>query len=545
MSMTRQQDHATANGLPRTAGDAGERTASTAEEVRRGRAQSDRAPSGDQPAAAAEGGPLGSTQSSCTAYDETVDRRRVRFAARAALWQASTLYPVRTCGRNLAPLRGEVDGHYVETERDWVDVKRRVDPERGAVSGYGGLTYCGNIWACPRCSAVVAMERSVQIARAVAECYRCGGQVHFLTLTLRHRRGDRLGDLFEFLHAGWRQVAGSSAWAGATWETKTMGTRTRLGDRDRFGVAGHVRIVESTVSRPEAFGHGWHLHMHVLLFTMGSLTVGLRGDYEDVLTGLMGHSVEVDAEWIARILFHCRVAERWHRGVAKAGGRVPGAAAVDLRTINDGGAEYVGRYMAKSTYDVATRLGAEVAAGDSTKSPREAANVSPFGLLAELITHGPKFGIRTPRRWEITAEGQDLDLVDTSTGEMTRIKPPGGWRLWLEWEQATKGRRQMAWAHLSKHPMSERELFWNHLLDARGEDAETDDTELAAREIEGAVVGDIARHSWYSRLVWRPSLLVDALEAAEEGAGALRQWMIEHGIAWINEHGVAQVGDDG
>lgn len=531
MSKTRQHNHGTDNHVTAGAARAGQDTdrehgAPAPRAVGPGPGAEVAAPT------AAGGGPLGSTQSNCTAHDETVDRRRVRFAARAALWEASTLYAVRTCGRNI---RGDVRDPEMPgavAERESVDVKRREVNGR-PVAAYGGLTYCGNVWACPRCSAVVAMERSLQIARAVAECHRRGGQTHFLTLTLRHRRGDRLADLFEFLHAGWRQVAGSSAWAGATWETK-KGKRTRLGDRDRFGVAGHVRIVESTVSRPETFGHGWHLHIHVLLFTVGSLTAGLRSDYMKVLGDLLGHPVDVDAEWIARTVLHCRVAERWHRGVTKAGGRVPGAAAVDLRTIDDGGAEYLGGYMAKSTYDVATRLGAEVAAGDLTKTAREVANVTPFGLLAELISDGPRFGIRTPRGWQVLIDGSfdEFELVDTKSGEMTRIRPPGAWRLWVEWEQSTKGRRQLAWAHGTKNPTSERETFWVHLLDARGEDAETEDAELAAKEIDGVVLGDIARSSWYSRLVWRPSLLVEALEAAEAGAATLRDWMAGHRIEY-------------
>lgn len=526
-------------GEPVMSGEGSPRSASAGSAaVDRGQRSAPHAAAADPAGAAApQGGPLGSTQSNCTTDPHTVDRRRVRFAARAALWEASTLKPVRCCGRTLSPVRPVVlsDGstrHVVEEdgERDGVGVKRRQGPE-GAVAAYSGLTYCGNVWSCPRCSAVVAMERSLQIARAVAECQRAGGQVHFLTLTLRHHRGDRLEDLFGFLHAGWRRVAGSSSWSGASWETETGERRSSLGDRDRFGVGGSVRIIESTVSRPGFGGHGWHLHMHVLLFTMGSLAVGLRPDYQVVLTRMLGRSAAVDESWLARTVFHCRLAQRWSRGVTKAGGRVPGAAGVDLRTVTDGGLEYIGGYMAKSTYDVATRLGAEVAAGDVTKTAHEAANVSPFGLLAELIADGPRFGFRTPRRWEIVKDGDDLDLIDITSGEATRIEPPGAWRLWSEWEQATSGRRQIAWAHRTKG-LTERERFWNGLLESRGEDAETDDSDLAAREIDGVVLGEIARSSWYSRLVWRPSLLVDALEAAERGGEALREWMRDHHIEY-------------
>lgn len=472
--------------------------------------------------AAAGGGPLGSTQNNCTPPSE-IDRRRVRFAARAVLWQASTLYPVRTCGRHLAPVVDRSSGHPEPIERHAVEVQRRGDNERGSVAGYGGLAYCGNVWACPRCSAVVAAERSAHIAAAVAECHSRGGQVHFVTLTLRHRAGDRVKDLFPILHAGWRAVTGSVAWTGNA-------SRGKVGDRDRFGVGGFVRVIETTVSRPGSGGHGWHIHVHALLFSMGTLVVGLRPDYERVLARMAGRPVTVDAEWFSRMVFQARVADRWIRGVTNAGGRVPGAAAVDVRTIEDGGAEFVGRYLAKGTYDVATRLGAEVAAGDLTKSAREASNVTPFDLLAELVVDGPKFGLRTPRRWEIGGDADGLDLLDLDSGELTAIRPPGGWALWVEWEQATRGRRQLAWAHRPKQPATDREQFWLALLDARGAGAEVDDADLAAREVGGVVLGDIPRAAWYSRLVWRPSWLVDVLEAAERGGDDLRRWMADRGI---------------
>lgn len=480
------------------------------------------------PAGGREADPLGSTQSKCSPPSDQVDRRRARWAARAALWQASTLYPVRTCGRHLAPVMDRSDGATVPVERSAVGVKWR-QTDRGATAGYSGLTLCGSVWACPRCSAVVAAQRSAEIAAAVGECHARGGQVHFLTLTLRHRRADSLGELFDVLHAGWRAVAGSVAWTGKSATTRTTG---RLGDRDRFGIAGYVRVIEATVSRPNSGGHGWHLHAHVLAFTVGGLDAGVRDDFADVLAGLMGRPIAIDQAWLGRVTLHARIAQRWARGVEKAGGRTPGAAAVDLVTIEDGGAAYVGRYLAKSTYDVATRLGAEIAAGDLTKTAREVANVSPFGLLAELVADGPTFGIRTPRRWEIASTATALDLIDHETGEATAIRPPGGWALWTEWEQATHGRRQLAWA-LRSQGDSQREQLWRALLDARGDGADATDEDIASREIDGDTLGQIARASWYGRLVWRPSWLVEALEAAErDGGSGLSAWMERHEVQY-------------
>lgn len=503
-------------------------TTAAAVEPERGRARatkeaarSPKREADERAAGAAEGRPLGSTQSNCATPPAEVDRRRVRWAARAALWQASTLYPVRTCGRSLAPVIDRSEGGAVPVERTSVGVKRR-ETDHGAAAGYSGLTLCGSVWACPRCSAVVAAQRSVEIGRAVAGCHARGGQVHFLTLTLRHRRHDALADLFDVLHAGWRSVVGSSAWSG---------DRRRIGDRDRFGVAGYVRVIEATVSRPGSGGHGWHLHAHCLLFTVAGLSAGLREDYRSILGDLVGRPVDVDAEWLARRALHARVYARWVRGVTRAGGRVPGTAAVDLVTVADGGAEFVGRYLAKSTYDVAKKLGAEVAAADLTKTPREAANVSPFGLLAELIEEGPRFGIRTPRQWDIIKDGASWAVVNTMTGEVDRLDPPGAWRSWMEWERATTGRRQLAWALRPRRVTNARERLWVDLLGARGEDAEAADEDLARREIGGDLLGSVTRESWYARLVWRPSWLVDLLDAAEQrGAQGVTSWCSSHGV---------------
>lgn len=272
----------------------------------------------------------------------------------------------------------------------------------------------------------------------------------------------------------------------------------------------------------------------MLLFCANDLGQGVRGDYEPVMARMYGHPVRVDRTWLGRVMLHARIHGRWAHGVEQAGGRVPGAAAVDVRTVTDTGDGYIDNYLAKSTYDVAARLGAETAARNITKISRDVTNLSPFELLAELVHDGPAFGIRTPRRWQIAGSAhRGLELVDRDTGEVAPIDPPGGWRLWVEWEQVTRGRKQMTWARRPGSLTNDRERMWLLILDARGEDAETADKDVARREIDGELLGGITRQSWYSRLVWHPAWLVDLLEAAEStgGEGAAR-WAAEHGIDW-------------
>lgn len=478
----------------------------------------------------AGGAPLGSTQSYCShgvgssrnghgedgGFGEA--RRRARWLARAALWQASTLKPVRCCGRHAAAV---VDEDGVPVQRAAVEV-RRHEVEGGAVAGYGGLYACGSVWACPRCASVVAWERSAEVAAAVEATQEAGGSVHFLTLTLRHTASDELAELFDALTSGWRAVTGTYAWTGDA---------RHFGDRERFQVAGTVRVVEATVSRPGAGGTGWHVHVHCLLFCAApDLGVGLRPDVEDVLARLTGYAAPVDRAWLGRVALASRVWERWARGVRAAGGRAPGYAAVDLRTVHDGGAAFIGGYLEKATYDVA----AEVAAGDQTKGGRRD-RLTPFGLLHELLTDqdSPRFGLRTPREWQIVETDSGLELLDGGTGEVMPISSPGAWALWHSWEQVTRGRRRVRWSNRPRAAASDLDVFWAFVLDARGR--EESDEEIARGSSFGEVLGDIPREVWSRYLVWRPSWLLDILRVAErDGAEGVRSWMDTHDLAYAS-----------
>jgi hypothetical protein len=107
------------------------------------------------------------------------------------LWQASSLKAVRCCGRMLHndAVGDPDDGQGVRI------VRREIDGRM--VAHYQGLMTCGSVWSCPRCSAVIAHTRSAEIGAAVRECYRQGGRVYMLTLTMRHSSRDRLADLWD------------------------------------------------------------------------------------------------------------------------------------------------------------------------------------------------------------------------------------------------------------------------------------------------------------------------------------------------------------
>lgn len=489
-------------------------------------------PKGPAPAGAAAEPPLDSTQNNCVPLVDSVSRRRIRWAARALLWRASLLKSVRCCGAQLRAVR---DGSQV-IDRHAVEVRRQVGTDGQARAGFGGLMTCGSPWACPRCSAVIAATRSVEIGNAVRACQSAGGTVYMLTLTLRHRATDQLSALFELLNKGWRGVTGGHAWTGvaARWVTKRGRQVWRpgeIGDRDRFGVAGVVRVVEATVSRPGSGGHGWHLHIHALVFLTGDASAGLCADWADRVTGLTGCAELPSGEWIGRAVLAARIVERWASAVHRAGGRVPLGAACDLRRVEDQGAEFLGGYLTKSTLDVAARLGAEIAAGGETKVGSGRDQLTPFELLRELAQDGPDFGVRTPRRWALWEDG--TGIVDIDTGEITEVFSPGLWRLWHEWEVATRGRRAITWSRPRSDDAHAAPL-WSEILRARGRSAEDSDETVAEVELHGIVLGEISRSEWFGRLVWRPSWLVAVIEAAERGSSDVRRWMDDNGITYAS-----------
>lgn len=490
--------------------------------------------------AAAENTALDSIQSKCCAQPgpaetqtakmgdlgSSRERRTLRWNARQALWSASTLKAVRCCGRQLGYGKG------------MVTVKKS-----GVSAGYGNLGVCGSPWSCPRCSAVIAAHRSSEIGNAVAACQANGGDVAMMTLTLRHNAGDDIEQLWEGLSAGWRETFGSTAYTGrkGCWRTNRNGSERwqagKIGDRDRFNIAGTTRAVECTFGRPELGGNGWHLHAHVLLYSATKFSDLL--DRAGVARLLMLDRPATDAEsrMVALTLIGSRFFDRWQRGVVKAGLPSPEGGGFDLRYVQDEGADFIGRYLAKSTLDVAAKVGAEVGGGRNTKVSRVERNVTPFEMLDDLTrrAEAPKLGFRTPRHWDwLELPEGGSGVVDLDTGEITEVTAPGEWSRWHAWERASKGRKQILWSLCIKEPTTSRELAWNAILDARGRDVT--DEEFAETELDGAVVAAISKEGWYNRMVWHPSWITDLLDAVEDATDD--QDAADTAAAWLDYRGV-------
>jgi hypothetical protein len=283
------------------------------------------------------------------------------------VWAETRLKRLAYCGRVMA---GSADGSAAG-----VAVKLTGSGD-AARAGFSGLQTCGSTWACPVCSEKIQAVRQREVAEAIRAWQASGGAVLFGTLTMRHNSGHRLSALWDAISPAWNRTTSG---AGASW---SGGKRTR-GDKDRFGIAGMIRLVE--VKHGD---NGWHPHIHFLMFVRSELT---SSDLAD-LSG--------------------RLFSRWETALARRGFSVVLEHGIDLRPVTNGDTA-LGDYFAKSTYRATTAGAAayEVTASQSKRAGK--GGRSPFDLLADLVR-----------------DGDERDL-----------------NLWHEWEESSAGRRQLTWSH--------------------------------------------------------------------------------------------------
>ena len=98
-------------------------------------------------------------------------------------------------------------------------------------AGFAGLATCGSVWACPVCAAKVAAERAGELGAVLTAAGEAGHQVAMVTLTVRHRQGQSLRQVWGAVTKGWSRVTSGKAWRS---------------DQRRYGVQGWARAVEVT-----------------------------------------------------------------------------------------------------------------------------------------------------------------------------------------------------------------------------------------------------------------------------------------------------------
>lgn len=297
-----------------------------------------------------------------------------RYKARRSLWSESSLPRLRACGRRL---NGECS--------DRVAVKLS-----DGVAGFSGVQSCGSPWSCPVCSQKIMAERADDVQRAVSRWHQMGRRVVFLTLTMRHRSGQELAELWDGLSYGWSKVTSGRGWERDSellgeWLPRTIKSGANKGQIRYSHRINFVRAVEVTHG-----ANGWHVHIHALLF--------LRDGITDDDVQLLSESVY----------------GRWAAALARKGFGTPTMAnGVDTRLVRREDSHALGDYFTKNVY--VGRVQADGAGWEITGGMGKTArgkNRTPFQILADV---------------ELLGDADDLAR-------------------WHAWEKASHGRRQLTWS---------------------------------------------------------------------------------------------------
>jgi hypothetical protein len=218
-----------------------------------------------------------------------------------------------------------------------VGVHHSGDVDKGA--HWSGIERCASIWACPVCASVVRAERASEIQSAVGNWQDQGNHLVFVTLTMRHRKSDKLAVTLDAALKAWQRIC-----QGKSWEKF----------KARFGVRGYVRSVEITLG-----SNGWHPHIHALLFTDKPLS-------------------KPDQDALTSALF-----DRWLTYVTKFGGGMPTKQrGIDVRPATKDGkvvAQYLSKLQEGAKPKADQGIGKEMARFDF-KTGR-GASLMPFELL--------------------------------------------------------------------------------------------------------------------------------------------------------------------
>lgn len=424
------------------------------------------------------------------------NRRAARYVARRFLHFNSSIKRLRFCGVDPVQAKqsafkgdkfapSDVPGGHVTVKATGSGVNRRA--------GFGSLQMCGSVWSCPVCSAKINTVRAADIGAAVSAWHapvsgpqpfdgpalHRGGRIIFLTLTMRHKKGQELDDLWtRGISAGWHAVTSGRAWKDDQSDygvvvPRTVKTGKRAGEVVWSPRIGYARVVETTYGSA-----GWHVHIHALLFVRPDITGKQATDFGDTIFG------------------------RWSASLVAAGFDAPTLThGVDVRLLGPETADFnkVADYFSKNTFagrDKAGKVGWE-AAGGTGKTAR-GKNRTPFQIL-ENICSGEEYA--------------DFE-ADVSR--------------WWVWEAASKGKRQLTWSP------------W--LRDYLRLALEETDEEIAAKELGGDVVLRLRGDQFDAVVSKGAHKLLDAVEADDDMTTAYL-WLDENLGMWRTKIDYGLIGD--
>lgn len=433
-------------------------------------------------------------------------RRGARYISRRFLHFNSSLHRLRFCGVDAVASvgvkgkRGVLDplsGKYIKNPKvaaGSVTVKA-TGTGNARRAGFGQLQVCGSVWACPVCSAKINTVRAADIAAAISAWHtpspfgplrrgvtrHPGGRIVLLTLTMRHKRGQELDDLWtRGVSAGWHAVTSGRAWNDdqsdyGTWVPRVVKSGKKAGETVWGHRIGYSRVVETTYG-----ANGWHVHIHALLF--------VRQDITGPEAIALGHSAF--GRWSTSLVAEGFGAPTLTNGVDI---KLLGPESTDAKKIAD--------YFAKNTFagaKHASNVAFEVSGGLGKWA--RGSNRTPFQILENLCSGEEYAGFES-----------DLDR-------------------WWVWESASKGKRQLTWS-----PWLRSYLHLN--------EEQTDD-EIAASELGGEIVLELRPEQFDAVVTVGAHKLLDAVEADDDMTAAYL-WLDETLGRWRTriDYGLSDSGD--
>lgn len=254
------------------------------------------------------------------------DRQCYRYALQSAARELLPREAVASCMRDVVP--GE---HGPAVSVLYSPVQKAAH--------YGGLKCCKSVWHCPVCSAKISERRRLELSHAVAT-WR--GPIVMATYTLQHNAGDSLQDVLNALKAARRGL---------------MRGRAAVAFNEAHSIAGMVRSLELTYG-----DHGWHPHMHCLVFLDGLIDIA---GFEDQSRRRWAHAVAATGRYAS-----------WQHGC-------------DVRYTNNEIADYVAKFGREPKWTPAHEIAKAV-----SKAGR-AGGRTPMQLLADYFAGDRASG----RRW--------------------------------------------------------------------------------------------------------------------------------------------------
>jgi hypothetical protein len=246
--------------------------------------------------------------------------------------------------------------------------------QRGDAAAFGGLLPCG-LRTCPNCGPILQSKRRDQIAEVVDAARGMGWTVLFSTLTLGHDAEQGLQEVFDVVFDCWRALTRGGWWNRA---------------KKRHGIRHWVRVIECK----EGGAHGWHPHVHLLLFVDPA-----QGEHSSASS--LGQSLNA----------------RWVQTVEAAGYRAS-ANAQHLVQATDQHLDTLAAYFTK---EMGEELAWEMTDAGGKTARKGTASRSPSELLVAAVS-GDDVAVRHWQEFEEVTKGRQL--IAWSAGCRTELRLP-------------------------------------------------------------------------------------------------------------------------